>query len=79
MSLHNVTGCGIAIDEATARIASGDFEGNVFVWDPMDDHHQRKENFGMSVRCLAWTSHACVMVGCVDGSLTCWDTDKNMV
>ena len=65
-----VTGCGIDVS-CTNVVASGDFTGQVFLWQNKIETPINKICFTNSVRCLLWIDNI-LLIGLLEGQLYQW-------
>jgi WD40 repeat protein len=74
VSLHSVTCCGVDFSYDSKFLVSGDFLGNVFLWDIKNHNSVKDINVMASVRCLCWRKNSdWVQIGCMDGSVFNWN------
>ncbi|XP_047124837.1 uncharacterized protein LOC105848395 isoform X1 [Hydra vulgaris] len=70
LSFHMVTGCGIDISSEEI-VASGDFTGQVLLWQNDCELPIKKHCFTNSVRCLLWCDDI-LLIGLLDGQMYQW-------
>jgi WD40 repeat protein len=67
---HEVTGCGFDLSDDNLA-ASGDFTGNVFVWEKDRNEPLYSTKHEMAVRSLVWNNNK-LFIGCLDGIILKW-------
>lgn len=75
LAFHEVTGCGIAMNSQDL-VASGDFTGNVFVWEKGQTNPVFRTKYENSIRCLSWNSLG-LFIGSLDGNLLRWNPESS--
>eukprot|EP01080_Neovahlkampfia_damariscottae_P002843 gene2843-4249_t len=80
ISLHSVTCCGVDFSHDSKLLVSGDFLGNVFLWDVEKQITTKEVNIMSSVRCICWKKQSkSIQIGGMDGSVYDWNIETNDV
>eukprot|EP01080_Neovahlkampfia_damariscottae_P000081 gene81-4330_t len=78
VSLHSLTCCGVDISENGKYLVSGDFKGNVILWDIVNHHSIKEIQLKSAIRCLRWKRNSnWIQIGCLDGSILNWNIEND--
>jgi WD40 repeat protein len=78
VSFHSLTCCGVDIDTDEKLVVSGDFLGNVILWDVNSHDRVAMISLYVSIRCICWKRNSIfVQIGCLDGTVWNWNTKTN--
>ena len=77
VSLHSITCCGVDFSHDSKYLVSGDFLGNVFLWDIEKQISIKDVNIISSVRCICWKKNSnYIQIGSMDGSVYNWNFES---
>jgi len=70
ISYLTLTGCGLDISN-TGLVTSGDFTGNIYLWQTPSRKPVCSFNVTYSIRCLLWVGDF-LLIGCLNSEVSCW-------
>jgi WD40 repeat protein len=78
VSLHALTCCGVDISEDGKYLVSGDFKGNLILWDIKDHHSLKNIQLKDAIRCLRWKKNSnWIQIGCLNGTVYNWNIETD--